>query len=111
MVATENFRNVDVPVTTPDAPQGPFDQTADPKYIYQRASMLCLHAKFPEARTMFEDLVAMMETTYGPEHPQVAIALDKLAPVLLALGDFSLARSTAERALKINETALGPHHA
>jgi hypothetical protein len=28
----------------------------------------------------------------------------------LFLGDFPLARSTAERAVKINEAVLGPHH-
>jgi hypothetical protein len=72
--------------------------------------MLCDHCNFPEARAVIEDILAMTEATCGPEHPQVAIALDKLTQVLISLGDFSLARSTAERALKINETTLGPHH-
>ena len=60
---------------------------------------------------MFEDPVAMMEATYGPGHPQVACSRPIGASRLLALGDFPLARTTAECALKINETALRPHHA
>ena len=52
----------------------------------------------------------MMEAVHGPEHPQVAVALNQMAQVLCFLGNFYLARSTAERALKINETVLCPHH-
>ena len=52
-----------------------------------------------------------MQAAHGPaEHPQVAVALNQLAQVLCFLGDFPLARSTAERAVKINEAVLGPQH-
>jgi hypothetical protein len=71
---------------------------------------LRLEGKYPEARALLECLVAMMEAVHGSEHPQVAVALNQMAQVLCFLGNFYLARSTAERALKINETVLCPHH-
>ncbi len=47
---------------------------------------------------------------YGPNHPQVATAVNNLGSVLRDLGDLAGARAHYERALGIDEAAYGPDH-
>ena len=54
--------------------------------------------------------LAIAETAYGPEHPDVGAALNTLATILCDLGELDAARPLAERALAITETAYGPEH-
>ena len=63
-----------------------------------------------EPSRLRERALAITETAYGPEHPDVGIALNNLASVRWYLGDFAAARPLAERALAIAETAYGPEH-
>ena len=62
------------------------------------------------ARPLAERALAIAETAYGPEHPDVGTALNNLAGILRDLGDLAAARPLAERALAIAETAYGPEH-
>ena len=57
-----------------------------------------------------ERALAITETAYGPEHPEVGAFLDTLAIIVCGLSDFAAARPLAERALALAETAYGPDH-
>jgi hypothetical protein len=63
-----------------------------------------------EAQPLTERALAITETAYGPDHPDVAIRLGNLAGILQDLGQPAQARPLAERALAITETAYGPDH-
>ena len=62
------------------------------------------------ARPLAERALAITETAYGPDHPDVGTRLNNLAWILRDLGDPAAARPLAERALAITETAYGPEH-
>ncbi|MGH3769353.1 MAG: tetratricopeptide repeat protein, partial [Pseudonocardiaceae bacterium] len=62
------------------------------------------------ARPLYERALTITETTYGPDHPDVANLLNNLALALGALGKPAEARPLYERALTITETAYGPDH-
>ncbi|MFN0303169.1 MAG: CHAT domain-containing tetratricopeptide repeat protein [Burkholderiales bacterium] len=55
-------------------------------------------------------IVAKRESTNGPAHPDVALALGSLAEVLLRKGDPRAAEPLYRRALAIMEKASGPAH-
>jgi tetratricopeptide (TPR) repeat protein len=80
---------------------------AAPQALLARTSLI--DGKYAEACALHEQLVAMTEAEQLHD-PKVGDALNDLAHVSLLLGNYPLARSTAERALKINEAALGPDH-
>jgi tetratricopeptide (TPR) repeat protein len=67
-------------------------------------------AQFAEAKDMFERALAIDESTYGPDHPDVAIDVNNLGSVLQALGDMEGAKKMYERALAIDESTYGPDH-
>jgi len=67
-------------------------------------------AQFAEAKEMHERALAIGETAYGPDHPQVAIYVINLGNVLRALGDLEAAKKMFERALVIDEATYGPYH-
>ena len=71
---------------------------------------LWVHARLAEARPLFERALAIDETAYGPDHPQVAIRLSTLALTLRDLGEPGNVRSLLERALTIDEASYGPDH-
>ena len=62
------------------------------------------------ARAAFERALAIDETSFGPDHPNVARDVNNLGMVLRALGDLAGARAAFERALAIFERVLGPDH-
>jgi tetratricopeptide (TPR) repeat protein len=62
------------------------------------------------ARPLFEGAVAIYEKAHGPEHPNTALILHKLANLRQEEGDFAGARALYERALAIYEKAHGPEH-
>ena len=47
---------------------------------------------------------------FGPEHPDTATSLNNLAQLYADMGDYAKAEPLYQRALKINEKALGPEH-
>jgi CHAT domain-containing protein/Tfp pilus assembly protein PilF len=66
--------------------------------------------KYDEALPLAEKILALVEKTLGPEHPDVADALLNLANVYYAKGSYAKMETAAQRALTIREKALGPHH-
>ena len=63
-----------------------------------------------QARTLYENALAICEKVFGPEHPDTASSLNNLARLLSAQGDLAGAGSLNERALAICENVLGPEH-
>ncbi|MBI1880664.1 MAG: tetratricopeptide repeat protein, partial [Chloroflexi bacterium] len=57
-----------------------------------------------------ERALAIGETAFGPDHPNVAIWVNNLGAVLRDLGDLAGARAAYERALAMFERFLGPEH-
>ena len=62
------------------------------------------------ARTTFERGLAISQAAYGPEHPEVGMALGNLGEVQFQLGERAEARASIERALAIFQAAYGPDH-
>ncbi|MCI0580396.1 MAG: tetratricopeptide repeat protein, partial [Chloroflexi bacterium] len=62
------------------------------------------------ARAAFERALAIDETIFGPDHPNVAVRANNLGRTLQAQGEYEAARATYERALFIFEQKLGPDH-
>ena len=62
------------------------------------------------ARAAYERALAIDETAFGPDHPNVAIRVNNLGSVLRAEGDLAGARAAYERALAIFEKVLGSDH-
>ncbi len=67
-------------------------------------------ADYEGARAAYERALAIWEQVLGPEHPQVATAVNNLGGVLYAIGDLARARAAYERALAIFERTLPPEH-
>ncbi len=84
---------------------------ADASWLFDRAAMyLHAHARLAEARPLAERALAINEAAHGPDHPEVAIALNNLAQILQDAGQLAEARPLAERSLAISEAAYGPDH-
>ena len=83
MALSDNFRKVEaanargqMAAASPAAPNCKGLPPEDPQALFDQAINLRNEGKYPEARALFERLVAMMEAApaRGPEHPQVAVS-------------------------------------
>ena len=66
--------------------------------------------EFAGANAAYERALAIDETTFGPDHPNVAIRVNNLGGVLRAQGDYAGAKAAYERALAIFEKHLPEDH-
>jgi tetratricopeptide (TPR) repeat protein len=67
-----------------------------------------MHRQHSGARPLLERALRIQEAAHGPDHPNVAAALNSLALTLGNLGELSAARPLLERALRIGEAAHAP---
>jgi len=67
-------------------------------------------AEFINAKSNIERALAIDESAYGPDHPDVAICVNNLGGVLQALGDLQGAKENYERAVAIFTKFLGEDH-
>jgi Tfp pilus assembly protein PilF len=75
-------------------------------WLLDRAgTYLQVHARLAAARPLLERALAIDETVYGPDHPEVATRLNNLALILQDLGQPGTAQQLQERALAIIEAA------
>ena len=74
------------------------------------ATFLQEHAQLAEALPLFQRALAIDEALYGPDHPEIATALNNLAFALRDLGRVGEALPLYERALAIAEAVYGPDH-
>ena len=66
--------------------------------------------RFQAAISAHEAALALLESTLGPDHPDVAAPLSNLGRLALALGDHARAQSLYARACEIRRAAFGPEH-
>jgi tetratricopeptide (TPR) repeat protein len=78
--------------------------------LNRAAGYLWSRAELRRARQLYERTLAIAETQFGPDHPNVAATLTNLGLVLWNLGDLSAARAAHQRAVTIYEAHLGPNH-
>jgi tetratricopeptide (TPR) repeat protein len=84
---------------------------ADWAQLLQRASSYFRgRAAYSQAAALMRDALVIHEKVLGPEHPDTAASLNKLAVLHFDQGDFAGARPLCERALEIREKVLGPEH-
>ncbi len=93
-------------------------KTADQNQIIEPTSRLMnqlgvyLNFKglFGEAEHWLSRTLEIDETSFGPDHPTIAIRLNNLAALLCAANRLSEAEPMYRRALKIDEASFGPNH-
>jgi tetratricopeptide (TPR) repeat protein len=84
---------------------------ADAAWLLDQAgAYLQVQAQLTDAKAVEERALAIDETVYGPDHPDVARDLNNLASILRDLGRPEEARPLQERALAIDEAVYGPDH-
>ena len=65
---------------------------------------------YAKAEAVYKRTLQLVEKILGPDHPDLAVALNNLGDLYTKLGKFSAAESLLERALEIDEKNLGPEH-
>ncbi|GIK00850.1 hypothetical protein Aspvir_004879 [Aspergillus viridinutans] len=66
--------------------------------------------RYNEAQIFFTDVLEIMETALGPEHPDTLLSVNDLGSVLNDQGKYEEAEAMHRRALEGLEKALGPEH-
>ena len=69
-----------------------------------------LVADYAGAEAAYRRALKVDETTFGPNHPSVAVDVNNLGNALRALADLQGARAAFERALNIDEMTFGSDH-
>ncbi|MEE8201719.1 MAG: tetratricopeptide repeat protein, partial [Candidatus Acidoferrales bacterium] len=78
--------------------------------LITRAAELNRQEKYTEAIPIAEAAVRVAETTFGSNHPNVAISLNNLAELYREQGMYAEAEPLYLRAISIDEKALGLDH-
>jgi CHAT domain-containing protein/Tfp pilus assembly protein PilF len=94
--------------TVPAAAQG--DPAAREAALGRQADELKRAARYAEATKAATELLALREQRLGPDHPDVAWALTRLAELQQAQGRYPEAERLLKRSLTIREARLGPDH-
>jgi len=66
--------------------------------------------KYTEAVPIAQTALRVAEATFGPQHPDVATALNNLAGLYRAQGKYAEAEPLCRHALALREKVLGPEH-
>jgi CHAT domain-containing protein/tetratricopeptide (TPR) repeat protein len=82
----------------------------DVKKLIGRYNQLYKEGRYREAIPLAERVLAIRETSLGPEHPDTASTLNNVAELYRAAGDFAKAEPLHKRSLAIREKVLGPEH-
>ena len=80
------------------------------RLMNQLGCFLASKALHAEAEPLYRQALKIDESSYGPDHPDVAIRLNNLADLLRATNRFTEAEPLFRRALKIGEASYGPDH-
>jgi tetratricopeptide (TPR) repeat protein len=78
--------------------------------LYAESYRLRRAGKYDEALAPGKRALEIQEERLGPEHPEVAIALNNLGEIHRLKADYATAESFHQRALEIRIKALGPDH-
>ncbi len=82
----------------------------DARLQYSEALRLYPAGAYEKAQSLAERALDLREKALGPNHPEVAAALNLLGMICTARSDYNRAESLFQRALAINEKAFGPEH-
>lgn len=85
----------------------------DPNLSYplnNLAELLRTHARFAEARALYQQALDLRAVSPGTKHPLYATALQNLGLLELEVGETAKARKRMEQALEIYVGSLGPDH-
>ncbi|HUU46892.1 MAG TPA: FxSxx-COOH system tetratricopeptide repeat protein [Acidobacteriota bacterium] len=80
------------------------------RLLNQAALYLKGRAELERAKDSLRRAVVFVEKAYGPDHPDVATAINNMGEVLRDFGDPADAMLHCKRALAIDEKAYGPDH-
>jgi hypothetical protein len=78
--------------------------------LNQEVMELYRAGEYGDAVVVAKKALEVAEKNLGPDHPQVATSLNKLAELHRAQGQYARAEPPCKRALAIWEKALGPDH-
>jgi esterase/lipase superfamily enzyme/Tfp pilus assembly protein PilF len=84
--------------------------TNDIDALNRQVVQLYQAGNYAEAERNAERAVRLAEGKFGPDHPNVGVALNNLGQLYRAEGRYSEAEPFFKRALAITEKALGPDH-
>jgi CHAT domain-containing protein/tetratricopeptide (TPR) repeat protein len=82
----------------------------DPQQLLARAEELVSRGELGQAETLHDRVLAIYESTLGPEHPLTATGLSNLGNVRYLQGKFPDAEAAHRKALAIREKVLGGGH-
>jgi tetratricopeptide (TPR) repeat protein len=74
------------------------------------ASVYYMLERDAEAKKLWDEALEHAQRHYGPKHPHLALVLGNLGVFEANLGDTKKAIAHFDRALAIQDEALGPHH-
>ncbi len=80
------------------------------RLLNQAGYYLKKRARYAEAESLYRRALAIGEKTLGPNHPEVAIAVNNLAALLKATNRLAEAEPLMRRTLAIWEKGFGPDH-
>jgi tetratricopeptide (TPR) repeat protein/CHAT domain-containing protein len=89
-------------------PKAAEDLASDLDYL---GAIYVLQHRSDDAEPLYRRALAIKEQALGPDHPDVAVALGKIARLQVAQSHYADAEPLFQRALAIKEKALGPDHA
>jgi tetratricopeptide (TPR) repeat protein len=91
-----------------------FQNDAEPKtaadLARQCVKYLSARAEYAEAERLSERAAAILTSALGPDHPDVAKALNNLAVMYMELGRYAEAEPLLTRALRVREIEFGNDH-
>ena len=87
-----------------------FAQEARWKELNSKVLQLYQQGKYGEAISVAQEALRVAEASFGPEHANVATALNDLAALYREQGRYAAAEPLFKRSLAIREKALGPEH-
>jgi tetratricopeptide (TPR) repeat protein len=89
---------------------GTYAQSDDPEALNKRAMELRWAGQYSAAVPLAERYAEAMKSRHGAEAPQYATALNNVAMLYRTLGRYAEAEPMYQRALAIDEKALGQDH-
>ena len=78
--------------------------------IRKRASLFHAMGRYDDAEPLYVQLLALLETELGPDHPRVVFGRNNLAAFYLEQGKYAEAEPVYAKALKALERVLGSEH-
>ena len=88
----------------------PWAQSDELSVLNDQLIKLYQAGKYSKAFPVAQRALALAERLHGPDHPDVATALNNLAFLYQAQGRYADAEPLFKRSLAIKEKALGPDH-